>query len=272
MDLDLNSEVVWDITELVRAAQTVEFKQAPAEPKDVYYMCRGGQMPERIVAEPKPRNVRCFSITGACETIRELASVGDVGDAAPFVYVSEFGVHAHMDEDGDRRDIVTMPLTKTDQMKAVEELCNAPVGQAKLVWMLRSTLAGCCLHPDFPVIVRRLRVKSNEDGERSIAVGRESIGSAVVKEMAGIEGSLPELVQFSVPVYEEVWHDTLAGQRHTETVELAVHIDLAEMAFVFKPTGSSAKDALLNARRQALIQFREKLGAAATVLEESSVK
>lgn len=265
MDL---KEAIDRVVELAHDAQSPSFHQVSAEQPHRYWMCRPGQPPEMIEAPKPPRSVRCSSIDGVCQAVSELHA-GVEGE--PFVYVGERGVFCHLAEFGDRRDAVSMPFFKTDQMQAVERLVEEPTAQPDLVWLLRSTLAGCCTHPQFPTMVRKLRVKNNEDGERSLGVGRESIGASVVKEMAGIDGDLPETVEFVVPVYEEVWHDTQAGKRHAETIELAVNVDLQNMAFVFRPTGSSVRDALMNARRQALVQLREKLQGVAVVIEESAV-
>jgi hypothetical protein len=253
---------------LAVGAKMPGFVQDPSGVKGRYYICEPGKEPRLVWGEPGARRIECDSITGVCEAVLKLDQV-NVGDE-PFVYVGRKGVTVHLDEVGSRRNTVTMPFTKTDQMLAIEALAAAPIDQPTLVWMLRTTLAGHCLHPQFATMVRKLKITSSEDGQRSIAVGRESIGASVVREMSGIDGDLPETVEFSVPVYEEVWHDTRAGVRHSETVELAVHVSLEERAFVFKPTGSSIKDAQLNARRAAVVQFREKLGVDASVIEEAT--
>lgn len=263
-------EAIDRLEALVRERDRVEFKQAPGEPKDAYYLCQSGQPTRLVRAEAGPRHIYCESVIGACEAIREL--VVEEADATRFVYVGPQGVRAHLHEFGDRRDTVRMPLTLTPQMAAIVALTEKPIDQPELVWLLRSTLSQCCTHPQFPTMVRKLKFKSNSEGDRSVGIGRESIGASVVKEMAGIDGELPEEVGFIVPVYEEIWHDTQAGKRHEEEIILAVNVDLQKQQFVFRPIGSATKDALRNARRAAVTQFREKLGERATVIEEATVE
>lgn len=283
MDL---SQALQDLVQLARKSQEVAFTRPPNGPPDQFYLCRPGETPELVTAEPAPRRVRCGSVDGFVQAVTRLHE-GVEGDVV--VYVGAAMVHAYLREFGDRRDTVSMMLTETDQLKAVREMVERPVVQDDLVWMLRSTLAGCCTHAQFPTMVRKLKITNNEDGQRSVGVGRESIGASVVREMSGIDGDLPETIDMVVPVYEEVFADDAAARRlyegvnnndaaaarHTETIELAVRVDLERRAFVFKPTGSSLRDAEVNARRIAAAKLRAGFGdgegSIATVLEESAV-
>lgn len=264
--MDIN-EALTQVVELARGSEGTTFVRPPCGPSDQFYVCRPGQTPDLVTAPPPPRAVQCSSIDGFVQAVTSLHSKLD-GDV--LVYVGAGGLRANLSEFGDRRDCVAMPLCPTDQMTAVHRLVKTPMKQSDLVWELRSTLAGCCTHPQFPTMVRKLKIKNNEDGERTVSVGRESIGASVVREMSGIDGDLPETIEFVVPVYEEVFDYARGTQRHTETIELAVRVDLQEGTFVFRPTGSSLLDAAVNARRQAVVQLREKFGDVATVIEESN--
>lgn len=264
----LDRDFVDALAEPARESQETAIVTAPGGAGDYrYYLCRPGEEPKLVEADKRPRVVRSSSITGLCDAVRCLR---DGLGGATVVYVGQLQIAANIDEMGAGRHRVSMDFNTTEQMRAVEELVAKPIGQTELVWLLRSTLAGCCAHPQFATMVRKLKIKSNEDGERTVGVGRESIGASVVREMSGIDGDLPETVSFSVPVFEEVMHDTHAAKRHEETVELAVRVDLERQSFIFKSTGSSVLDAKRNARMVALVQVREKLGVEFAVIEGST--
>jgi len=102
--------------------------------------------------------------------------------------------------DEDRRDRVTIELALSPQFTLMKEL-KGSAEQGEVIRALRSTLFGC-FSPDLKLVesLRNLKWGDESTGESNLQRGKASIGSAIRRELNGLE-SIPEYIDFTVPVF-----------------------------------------------------------------------
>lgn len=103
-------------------------------------------------------------------------------------------------DDEDRRDRVTLALSLSPQLVCLDQMKGA-VEQSALIRTLRTTLYGC-FSPDLKLVdaLRNLKWNDETSGQSDIQRGRASIGSAIRRELTGLE-AMPEYIHFTVPVF-----------------------------------------------------------------------
>jgi hypothetical protein len=161
------------------------------------------------------------------------------------VYVSNSSVVGVICAEGDRQDRVTLDLSEVPSFSAFLEGDEQEYEQADLVWRLRSDWAGNVSPASFLGTVRKLKVRSVEQGQVGIDHGSEHLDLSIEREIAGVDDALPEQVTISTPVY-----DVIAS---LETVPVwkipcAVRINFKSKSFTLRPSEGATGRAQAEAR------------------------
>jgi len=203
----------------------------PSEPSHVYFQRGADGLIERKVAGVEERNYTTYRMKDFVTAVLKLPS------PKPAVFVGEERVTAILDETGDRRDRVVMPLTYTGQFAALKGLAaqRLCMGQDTFIDFLRIELAGC-VSADVSGIFRQLKFTNNSNGESSYETGRQQISRSVLREIAagtdehGDPRSIPDEININLLVYEQTWGDAIKWN-----VACAVVIDFDKGKFTLIP-------------------------------------
>jgi len=197
------------------------------EPDYVYFQRTADGLLERKTAETGPRDYTMYRVKDF------VAAVGRLVGGKRLVCVGKCGVVGIMDEERDRRDRVTMPLTYTGPFAALSNIHRESRSQDSFIDFLRIDLAGC-VEPDVVSLFRQLKFNNNSSGETNIEVGRQQMTRSVLKEMIANGTEIPDEIVLKVLVYEELWGDV----QHLSLawpVTCAVVIDFDKGKFTLMP-------------------------------------
>ena len=219
----MDGEAVEQIINLAktREAQSRKVFQAPAEPKDVYYLVDGDGDIERVVSEPEPVQVSVRS-TGALLELAKLSQPGEVPDfdsdgqggikafqckfaaESRIYYCDTEAVLVVTDADGEGRTLKhTLPLPLHPVYTKLEELLKTrQFFQKDLIRFLRAELNG---NVEDAIIgtFRTLKLKSEGEGESVAEQGRNSISRSLQQTVRAERGDvIPDSITVTTPVYD----------------------------------------------------------------------
>lgn len=243
---DILIQTVDRIIELAGKSQRAAIVPCPAMPRD------------RILIEHTPGDVKGFDVPrgpvkdGASTIAGLCQQINDIGEdpGVCLVFVGNDKIRVVFDED--RRDSIEMALPWSEPFAALskpEALTGLP--QKDLVWLLRTTFRGTFAPAELLPTVRTIKFTAAGQSDSDIQHGRESMGKALQQEVVGA-GTLPEEVQFTVPVFADLVHES---NFFSASVLCALDIDLERQRFTLKPL----PDELAVARRQANVWVCERI-------------
>lgn len=216
----------------VREADTLahHFVMPPGktEPDYVYFQRGKDGLLERRAGDVGPRDYTVYRVKDFIAAVSKLPSPKQA------VFVGKHAITAILDETGDRRDRVTMPLSYTGQFAALVGLSGAKkMPQDDFLDFLRIDLAGCVL-PDVVSLFRQLKFTKNDSGDASYETGRQQVSRSVLREIVAGGKEIPDEIVVQIEVYEELWGDS-TGAALRWAVICAVVIDFENGKFTLIP-------------------------------------
>jgi hypothetical protein len=238
-------EAIQRIAEMSKQADRLQSFHPPEEPAGVYFLREAvGQPVKLVTARPQPRghNVRDLDSFVACVTrLAGAPGFGPRGEgeaARPHasVWVSRDKVVALCD-DADRRDRVTLQLTKSPQMETLEKWSRDQtfLQQEALVRVLRNVFARSVAGTPLLQTIRRLRWEQSSTTEAVVQHGKGSVGRAIEGRVTGT-AEIPEDVTF-----EE--HCFAGGQLGSlASVACTVEIDTVKQSIAITPLAGAVEE------------------------------
>lgn len=270
--MSIQAEAIEAVENLHRRAMTAEVRPSPSGVDGELMVIKPGGGVEFLQSKPKWRRYAATDLTGLGQLIDFAA---EREGTKPVAFVGEGGVFVAFDE-STRLEHATLPLPVSKQLQRLRawEATRTAIGQAEMVLLLRSELHDTFTPSGLLPILRSLKFSSNADGEANLQHGRESMGMAINRKVAGGDADeLPETVTFRVPVFDVPdcleWFDD--GEGNAAVVECALHIDLESHKFALIPLPGLISRAMRQAEAQIAKWLRDESKAAA-VFECASVK
>lgn len=153
-------------------------------------------------------------------------------------------------DDGERRDLVTMPLQIAETYATVEKLATRKFTQKEFVQLLRVSLRGCVVDKTLLPAVRELKFKKNASGTSGIQHGRESMGREIESEIVGAD-AIPEEVVLQTRVYNN------PDVQYMAKVACALDIDLESETFTLRPMPDQLEEAVQGAQNEVRTRLEE---------------
>lgn len=197
---------------------------------------------------PKPRNHVAYDL----ETIVEFAKKS----SSAAIWYSRKKLVAVID-DNDRKDIVTLAMTVSDELAKLQELQKSKpwFDQRAFLTLLRTVFTSDAMPMHTTLIndIRVVKFEAAQSGNSEIGRGKSSVGKSA---MASVEGwdKLPEVVVLEVPVFA----NRFTSQR--ASVKCALEINEQEQRFQLFPLPGSVDDAITNIEGDIGSTLREMVG------------
>ncbi|MDE2472326.1 MAG: hypothetical protein KGL35_27240, partial [Bradyrhizobium sp.] len=152
-----------------------------------------------------PPGKRSHAVSTVEDLIRlALYAAGESVNADPAIWHDEDAVRLVFDQT-DPWDCATVGLVKSPQWQMLETLAKrTPLRQREMVNLLRVELAGCLATPRLIGAVSHINFRAASHGSSSIEQGRDSFGSQVEREVAGVKEPIPETETVRLPLYQNV--------------------------------------------------------------------
>ena len=180
----------------------------------------GGEIREIAVSPPLRKH-----IVHTLDDIINYVKTGSNHD--PVVWHGENAVTLILD-DGDRRDRVTLPLTKSGKFETMAKLAKEQpwLDQKSFIRLLRFDLGLDNLKVVAPF--RRLQWETGAKVDSQVNRGDAKIGKSIVEKVEGVD-QLPDEIDVPTPVYSE------SGEREEYLVRCGIEIDAANQRFQLVP-------------------------------------
>jgi len=271
VDISASIQKITDLTERAANVNAVPvLLNIPGQAKHVVHLYNKLMAKlERVELEPEKRDYKATSIQSLIGVINQFApkatTAGEpdpVPDTDVWAWVNKGTVVVQLHQSGDRRDRVTLALQRSDSFKALETLGKAgQVNQRTLLDYLRTQI-NCAHTPDLLPLVKRLKFSASTAGDSTVGNGRESMGKRVEAEVAGLDGgSMPEVVEFDVPVYDDLFDEQ--GYVVKKRIECSFDVNTLEQSFAVKPRAGEIEKALRELDQYLIDQI--KFGVASSV-------
>jgi len=188
------------MTEQSAKAITPTVLQNDCEPGDVYYLCVPGEKPERVLAEPAPRDYVAKSVTALASVVSDW-----IDTDAPAVWFDRTKVFAYRDETK-RRDKIVCPLTFTRQLQCLQRLDGSAkwLDQKGFIRLLRIDLYGC-LEQEQALVpnLRRVKFSAGSSGTGVVLAQKASLTKEMQAELTTDAGEIQEWVNVDIQVFED---------------------------------------------------------------------
>lgn len=199
------------------------------------YLVHGGELTPIKLPAPL-RKFRVESLVDLCAMVHD-DSVVDPGDCAQ-IFHDDGAVCLVIDVD-DRREIVTLPLRKSERFKTLEAMVASPwVGTpAQTVQLLRFKLQGVGCDALIAAL-RKVDFARTNKTSADVTHGRETLGRSVEAAVQSVD-TIPETFAVDVPVF------TNNGLRdQVFRVRCGIHIDPHEGTIRIAPLADEIANAL----------------------------
>lgn len=173
--------------------------------------------------EPAPRSYEAQTLGGLCEAVHRLHTLFSKDENPVLVFVSDGCVEAVLGE-RTRRERVRMELKKSDGYTTLESKKIRSLSHQDFIDTLRLEYRNEVTPPEFVPAVKKLKFNRSDSGYSELAVGRESMGKAVLNEAMADGQAIAEEVVLAVQVFENVNEDVSRPQG----VRCGVRVDLRE--------------------------------------------
>lgn len=234
----------------VKAAGLTHLTAASTGGKNVWWDGVSGKV-VTLEKDPHPRAHTAHDL----DTVVQWAKQAGEAGTSPVVWYSRQAVSLILD-DATRRDFITLPLSYSQPMLKLQEMhAGIVIGQAELIWLLRTTFRHSLrLCPTLIELFRGLRWESATDSQqRGVSLGK-SIEARVMGKDA-----LPESFVLECPCFAQ----ELAIP--DVQVEVAVDIDHGTQKFRLLPIPGMVERMIQHAEQAVGDELRRSLEDAATV-------
>ena len=175
------------------------------EPPYIYFDKNVDGSLERREGDPGPRVYTVYRVKDFIAGMKHFPVEG----SATAVFVGHSRISGLLDEPGQSRDRITLPLTVSGPFGALTNVANqGAMEQDDFIDFLRIKLAGC-VDRDTIQLFRQLKFTNNSSGDASYETGKQQISKSVLREIAANGRDIPEEITLRVMVYEELWGDSL---------------------------------------------------------------
>ncbi len=237
----MHPDLIREIEERTRKPKVVSCSGMPG--RNVL-LDKGEGPPEILEIPPACRLYEVSSITGLADTVSYLHQESQEGQST-CVFV---GTHITvcMDERGGRRDLATMSLPVSTQFGRLRMMSGeVEMTQRELVWLLTSVFRDNMLTADFLPTIRSLKFTSNNEGTSKVQHGEESLGASIEEQVVSGKdgGTLPDMVEFEVPVFDTIDLDF----EPTCRIRCAVRFNAQDKMIVVKPEPGQLEGAVAKA-------------------------
>lgn len=278
-------DLVQKVSELAVAAAHVEKVSLVESPKgdsdNHFYLTDGKGRFEAVEKKPSRRRYSASTEADFVGQVRYHAGAPSVkgkaltaNDSTPnkvnFVVFTDGGLtQCVMDEDGKRRDTITMNWPVSPIFARVQRLASDPckLSQRDLLNLMRVELA-CKTAPDnFVERISTLKMTTNADGLSISNNQTDTFGKRVQNQVLGIgDEPLPSEVTLRVPVYDSfVFSDGLVALADVKCAFQVLPMSNADAAFVLTPLAGQCIRAMRSVDALLLSRLRESLSDVAGV-------
>lgn len=221
-------EFVHAISGLAVQASEPKLLRDPADPRKAYVV-HNGELKETSVQPPL--------LASVVETTEDLMSaIGIFGsDTAASIWHDRTHIVALLDN-ADRLEMVRLPLSYSQQFKAIQALPKA-FEQRALVLFLKRTMAGA-IDDGLIAIFRQLDFSQREDRGGTVKHGDESLGRAVHAAVANAT-AIPEFMTVTLMVYSN------PDLKYPVTIRLSVDVDVQRCSIELTPLPDEVENAIL---------------------------
>ena len=211
------------IADLAARAAKLEMEVLPGDRRELLIHNRATGAYEIRPIKPGPRNHVVHSVESFVDYARTCAENGDL---EPVAWHGEETVVLVLD-DCDRRDVVTLPIPKSDPLLWLMEAAREPIpmNQAVFVRTLRLKLGQPA---ELVGRFRKLDFAAGRSGAATILHGKESLGREVYAAVNAPE-ALPDVLNVSVRVTD------VPGANALETIRVGLEIDAQREEFFLCP-------------------------------------
>lgn len=210
---------------------------------------------EQMVAPPVVRDYEAATVASLADLINQFidnpalnqtppgtptdaVSAAEVKNRLVFVWIQDGNVIVTLDETGDRRENITLRLSRSASFNALTFLAGQWVGQREFVEALRFGINAQYSPSSVIDIVRALRWSQNEQGESTVQTGRASFGRRVEAAIAGVdETDLRSIEDLTVtlPVYSNLFdEEIISSSPIMSTFRCAVDVHPTEQKIILK--------------------------------------
>lgn len=194
------AEFMTKLEDMAKATSERQTLQPKAEPEYCYLLKQADGSWAIQDAQPHSRQ----HVASSVKSLVDFSDAYKLSEKMRVViWYSRESVVSVLTDNAGRRDIVTMPVGLSPQVKQLLsiEQTRKPWKQSELILMLRTTFAGC-LGPagELLTILRRLRFANSVAASAEIQQGRRSVGKQIESEVTGT-AAIPETFQLDVPIF-----------------------------------------------------------------------
>lgn len=201
-----------------------------------------------------PRDYAAVTLVGLVEAVNDLHERKVSGDDPIRVMVSPAAVVAVIGE-GKRREQIRLELQTTTAWDLLEDDGLRGKSQAEMVDTLRLEFANRIAPASFVPAIRKLKFNSNSQGHSDIAVGRESMGRAIMTEALADGQAIDE----SVTVTVRVWNNVSTEIVGTKAIACGTQVNLTQNTLSLRPVAGETETAMDNALSALAEYLRGKL-------------
>lgn len=222
-------EALQFLSERVATHHSAKVLSVPGDGRKVY-IDQGGQLTTIDVAPALRKHT--------VQSVADLIEAAKRWNAKPTIWVSDNAI-VLVTDDEDRRDVVTMPLTKSAGFLRLEALEKNPtLDQLGMLRTLRIDLKGTAGRADLLTVIRSLKWRQSASGHVDVQQGKESLGKVIENEVTGA-GAIPEEVMVSVPVYSNP-----GESKKSYPVACDLEVIASEQVFRFRPVADELRNTL----------------------------
>jgi hypothetical protein len=256
-------EAIERIVELANKAsdnnKIQELKFIPGNGRKIF-MQHGDQLIDHDIPAP----LRKSTVTALASLTAAALAYGKDEGGESSLWISQEQLVLVLDDE-DRRESVTLKLTKTATFAKLESLDKTPVvDQATLIALLRNELRDAVGAKELLVAVRGVKFSRTDSGHSSLNHGGESLGNAIEATLTGA-ADIPEDLTVFCDVFRE--YGEQHGQRDTKAaIRLTLDILTQEQKFRLKPLGDELADAVTHTLEQIEQHLKSDLNENAAVL------
>lgn len=239
---------VESIAQLAVDATDVETLEIDADPHHItrVFIPQTGKI-ETIVAATPPRGHRCDSLDSLAEAVERWRT------AAATIFIGEERAVVVLDEKGDRRDTLDMPLTATAALTWLRNQDKARRWYTPTEMLLeaRTQLAGN-LPADFALLLRSVRLESSRASTQDQGTGYASVSAEAQRKALFNGKEPPEEVILELFCYEQL----AADEAYRMKLRLAFEVDVEKGKLTLIPLAGEIETVIRQTRDVIAKQLR----------------
>lgn len=205
-----------------------EQKRAPAidvakDPNAFYLREADGSYSRHYAPQPK-RSYKLARVADVVKCVRTMHAEEKAPDC--YVFCRDGLITVIADENGDRRERLTMQHKASPAFAHVGNLASRWFTPADMTQFCRVELSGC-VPTNFMDWIKKLKFTNNATTQSDLQTGRESMGREIENQVTG-NGPVPETVVLEVPVFDDLFRENDTSEVARFFVKCIVAIDYAK--------------------------------------------